>query len=372
MTSWLIPLLVYLGYALFPLYFLPSGLPQISDVILSIFIFLSLFFFLAKSIKIKALPIEWSLLLLTVILVQLSWSIKLQAWSLFQHVFFWLFNYLVAFCLYNFIVNDQKKYLSILYRAISTALIISTAGVFLYLFNEGRVTGFFNNPNQLAYFSLISLVILSFLKDFKLNNAFHIFILALSILSILLSASIGATASLLLVVTSYLLKSINLKRFIQIFIATIAMVALIITIGGSRLTENVNNRLARVDTKVANIQDERSYDRILIHADLILLGAGEGEYSRFDGNRPNEIHSSFGNLLFSYGLLSFLLFSSLLIKILIRLPRAYSISFLATMSYSVTHMGLRSVYFWLLITICLYFSQAKATVIPPQIGSDSG
>src|SRR5699024_1310003 len=114
-------------------------------------------------------------------------------------------------------------------------------------------------------------------------------------------------------------------------------------------------------TKVANVESERNYDRIFIHAELVILGAGEGLYSRFDDRGDLEIHSSFGNLLFSYGSISLILFSVLLMRILISMPLAYSVSLLAPLAYSVTHMGLRSVYFLLLITICFYIARPTLT-----------
>src|SRR5690625_1434818 len=82
--------------------------------------------------RITPLPVEWTLLVLVVVVVQLSWTVILQTLGIIHHVFFWVFNYLICFCLYIFINKDPQKYLNIIYKAVSTALIISIIGVFVF------------------------------------------------------------------------------------------------------------------------------------------------------------------------------------------------------------------------------------------------
>ena len=77
--------------------------------------------------------------------------------------------------------------------------------------------------------------------------------------------------------------------------------------------------------------------------------SGEGSAERFPGYGKHEIHSSFGNLLFSYGAVGLALFLLLLWRALRNAPVYIWLIMAAPLTYSTTHMGLRSTAFWFLV-----------------------
>ena len=65
--------------------------------------------------------------------------------------------------------------------------------------------------------------------------------------------------------------------------------------------------ISRFDSDLLNENDNdnnleaRNYNRIWENPEYLILGAGESGLGRF-GNDTNEIYSTFGSILFSYGL----------------------------------------------------------------------
>ncbi len=91
----------------------------------------------------------------------------------------------------------------------------------------------------------------------------------------------------------------------------------------------------------------RGYDRISNHPEYLVFGAGEGGYNRFDTFIENhEIHSSFGTIVFCYGIPGTVLFLLFIYSLLKKLPWFYLVYSLPLFAYGVTHMGLRFTIFW--------------------------
>jgi hypothetical protein len=92
----------------------------------------------------------------------------------------------------------------------------------------------------------------------------------------------------------------------------------------------------------------------LFNPDLRLLyGWGNG-YSVLQINQ--EVHSTLGNLLISYGLTGLTLFLSLLAFVFLRLKMIFGLTvaaglMLPTMLYGLTHNGLRFAIFWVFLSI---------------------
>lgn len=346
-------LFLFLGVSLFPLYLFPSGLPQISDFILLFFIISSFYSVLIKKNKVYHLPHEWTALVILILFVSLVWAIKEQYIEFMKPSLFWVFNFLLSMSLFNSFKINYSQTLKVVYYSVSFAIVISTIGVLAGLVAGGaRAYGFFNNPNQLAFFSLLAILIISLIKDFKVNSPLQVVLLVFSILSIFLSASISAMLSVVLVVLGYALKNFTVKGLIGLFIVAPLVFGSVIYIGGDTLINNYTLRVARLDTKVNDISEERNYERVFNNIEYTILGAGEGLNERF-GVATNEIHSSYASLFFSYGVTSLVLFLFLSSRILLRMPVYALVASLAPFLYSVTHMGLRSVYFWIFIVVCL-------------------
>jgi hypothetical protein len=93
----------------------------------------------------------------------------------------------------------------------------------------------------------------------------------------------------------------------------------------------------------------RGYDRIWNHPWHLAFGAGEGAYGRFRSGYLGEMHSSVGTLLFSYGIAGCLLLIFFLILVIKQNKFTEYFILIPLLIYSLTHMGLRFSYFWIVI-----------------------
>lgn len=342
--------------ALFPLYFFPSGKPQISDFVFLIFCLMSTLFLIKnKSFKTNGFPKEWFLLVLVVVIVSTVWAIILQDFKIAFHLLFWVFNLLISYSIYSMLKFDYSYFIEFVFRGVVFSLLLSAVGMFLYSSGTIREAGFFNNPNQLAYYSLVALVIILLIRDFKIEGVYMSLSVISAVLGILLSASISAIVSLLLIAFAYFLKSLNPRSFIRSYFAFFIIVMSVFSFGGESLINNLSFRMERFGNKVEVVKDERNYNRIIDNLEYTVLGAGEGGYDRFADLDTHEIHSSYGNLLFAYGFMGLGLFFTLLYRVFKIIPNVYFLAVLGPLLYSTTHMGLRSSLFWILIVICLTF-----------------
>lgn len=351
--------LIFISFGLISVYLIPSGLPQISDFLFLLSIVFGVFYFIkVQKGKVFFLPAEWSALLFIVCLVSVFWSIYLQDINYLHHPLFWIYNYFVCTLIYNLFKIDQDYFPIFLLNSIFFAVAVSTLGVLF--FSDGvRFTGFFNNPNQLGFFSLLSLVMILLIKDFKINKIMHLIFIMCSLIGVLLSASLAATISIVFILMGYLYSSLSIKKILRFFLIIPILVMGVYIIGGESLINNIETRFNRFDTKLDSVESERNYERIYNNLEYTLIGAAEGGYHRFSAFEVNEIHSSFGNIFFSYGVMGLVLFLLLLYRILKGLSISQALVFFAPIFYSLTHMGLRTTYFWIFIVVCLMVKEIK-------------
>src|SRR2546422_1043712 len=92
-------------------------------------------------------------------------------------------------------------------------------------------------------------------------------------------------------------------------VATVLLVvmAMVPADSGLSLEERVLKRLASQGKEES--MEMRGYDRMTNHPQYLLFGAGEGAYYRFQSAWPRELHSSYGTLLFCYGIFGTALFT---------------------------------------------------------------
>ena len=248
-----------------------------------------------------------------------------------------------------------RSFRNYLLFGLCASLIVSGIGVLVSLDASLRSVGFFNNPNQLAYFSLLGISSLLVLLRFRIPlKPLVILSLLAGVLGIFAGASLAAMAGLLLVAIGYMMKNISPRRLI----ATLGWGAIIVVIFAitdlpfvSKVYENVSSRLLVAENKFSGMAAERNYDRILAFPEYTLFGAGEGHLERFYPYSSLEIHSSFGNLLFCYGIIGLGLFLALLYRVLRRAPLSIWLVISGPLLYSLTHMGLRTTMFWILIAV---------------------
>jgi hypothetical protein len=92
----------------------------------------------------------------------------------------------------------------------------------------------------------------------------------------------------------------------------------------------------------------RGYDRIWRYPEYLFLGAGEGVAYRIlkRGDDLNELHSTWGTLLFSYGIAGFLSFMTMIVIVFRRAPWRHLLYFMPIAFYGLTHQGLRFSMLW--------------------------
>lgn len=355
---------LFLGISFSALYVLPSGDPQPTDWLIAA---ASAGILLARITSLRGLRLIWPMIFIStwVFFVSITWSLLYPEGNFWKPPLFFIFNALFMAALIN-LLYDLKDPGAFLLGAVRIALVTSGVGVLISIFfpelilaqETLRVTGFFNNPNQLAYYNLCMLasfvVLKSGLIDIKLAD---IVPFGAGMTGVMASASLGGLAGLGAVVIALLTAGrISLgkaSKLVFLFLILGMVAGAVDVYSGGELAERLETRFGVLERKLDQLESDRGYDRILAHPQYWWFGAGEGATERFGEYSGLEIHSSFGNMLFAYGVVGTILLLILLWKSLRNAPVYAWFCVGAPLLYALTHMGLRSTAFWLLVTILL-------------------
>lgn len=347
------PIFIYLTTC--SMYVMPSGLPQIFDIIAVV----GVLFCFNKAINFSYANHHS---LFTISILFLSWVVFVSTLNALYHQeikiliapFYYIYNLLLL--MYVLYALSDKRNLKIAIYCMCTLVIAMFIFQGVLSSGETRETLKFNNPNQLAYFSLVYLSIFSmcFLKhkQLKLNRVFLMLSMLACVWFTALSLSITAVVASIITIT--ILTAITLKNNKSatlmigsvIFVMFFTLPILVKSFPDGYL-ESVSARIERSSQKTADIKEERHYDRIVKYYEQTLIGAGEGANERF--GHPQEIHSTFGTLFFSYGIVGLSIFFIILKVIYNKVGFFNSLFLVPILLYSITHQGLRSSVFWLLL-----------------------
>ena len=370
--------LFFLGLGFSAFYVFPSGNPQPTDFLLAL---ASMMLILTNIKHLCGWRVLWPMVALTVWVaaVSIGWSAVYPSGLFYRPPLFYAFN-----CLFMFAVVNLFYYLDrpvhVFAAVVQLALVISGVGVFLSFLMPDiliateslRITGFFNNPNQLAYYNLCMLATLLILKGGQLTNRpFGLLAVASGIIGILAASSLGAMAGLFFIVMAIIVGNWNsagkLLKVVWGGILLVSLVGVFDLYTGGGVVDRVDTRLGSLERKMDQLESERKYDRILAYPEYWWVGAAEGSTERFPGYEGGEIHSSFGNMLFAYGFVGLGLFLLLLWRAVRFAPLYAWLCLAAPLTYSLTHMGLRNTAFWFLIVVMLvYFRYSRA---PSRVSS---
>ncbi|MCK2183057.1 hypothetical protein [Halomonas getboli] len=350
-----------LGLSLASFYLFPSGLPQPTDFVLLPFIASMLLVALRddRGLLHHRFMLAWLALVAWVTLVCLGWVVVYQDRGFLLYLLFVLYNFLLGVSLLRFLMSVPSA-LALIRGGLVIALAVAFGGVALdLLLGRVRATGTFNNPNQLAFFSLCSLVILLASFDFRPPlRPLPLIGAACAVGNILAASSLGAMSGLVLVTLGWLVAGMGQLRHL-LRIALLVPLLLMAVVGfdavtGGRIEHNLTARFDRAPEKVDGIYEDRQYQRMVIFPQYNLLGAGEGSRERFAPYGKAEIHSSFGTMLFSYGVPGLALFLTVLALTVWGAPPHAWLMLAGPMLYSVTHNGLRTTVFWLMLVVLWY------------------
>ncbi len=157
-----------LYFVLTPFYFWSSGLPQVADVVMVIAV---AWFWLGRRLRLrypkqaKRFLLVGLLFVFYVMAANLVWMSILSSLQMARVSLFYVYNFLIA----AMVVFMYGEHGSKLYEVTFQATLLSVVTQFFLFavgggFTGGRMVAFFNNPNQLGYYSLMVASIMIFLS----------------------------------------------------------------------------------------------------------------------------------------------------------------------------------------------------------------
>ena len=365
--------IILIYFILKPLYFFDSGLPQIGDM----FLVLSVLYLLLRDHGMVTLPkksIMWVLTFATVvvyqIIIDIIWAGVTGETKMLINAAHYVFNFLAAVLC---IIIGQKIGVRDLVKTIAKGCFFCAIVIGIGLVLNGnksiRSTGFFNNPNQLGYFSLILLsCVLLFENEFTLSEKAVTIILALigSVVSLSKSAILGI-GGLAVLYSVFGRSENNTKKLIfQIsLIIILCIFTYLLFFSDSSIILN-NRLLLTLRKRILNIRNEndstlgsgRGYSRVFEMGIHFLWGMGEGAYSRFISLPGKEVHSTYVNIFVSYGLLGMLAYLWIFLKPLMdgKNTKRNLACFSGIYLYFIAHNGVRNTLVWFIIATVLQIS----------------
>jgi hypothetical protein len=360
-------LLWFLYIASLPFYFGPSGLPQPGNLLVIVLVPLVLSGWggmleikMARTLRLLLSFVVW------VFIVNWGWAAVTGKFSARAYALvpvYYVFNatvVLLAVVLYR---RYGDRLLVVTLYAVLFDSAFQFVASFVYRTHLYRGQLFFNNPNQLGYWSLLAACIVA-LTHRRANLGVagaSIGVSACTYLAIL-SGSRAAVAG-----TGMLLALLIFTNPRIIFVCALAALALTSIGGPIAKAIDVSESRARADaSRTTSFADERGYSRIRDHWEYAVIGAGEGDITRFveDADHANEIHSSLGTVVFSYGIVGTIIFLWFFGRVLQGAPRRAILMLLPVLVYTVAHQGLRFTLFWILIAVFIALKSAAGTAMP--------
>jgi len=355
-----------------PYYLVTSGLPQPGDALILPLVPLALASWNGRLDTRFVRPLR-ALFLFTawVVIVDWGWALVLGNFGVFGSDTFLLFplyyvyNTLVFLVICVLFQRHGTRLLWLTLHVVLLSVVVQlVASLLLHRAQTFRGAGFFNNPNQLGFFALVSASIIALGKrEIGFGTLKASFGLIMCIYLALMSGSRAAVVGIGLLFALTMI--VNPKR---IAVASLVIVALM-TIGGpvAEVIDGAEQRLSNDRYPQYSFFEERGYDRILANQEYWLLGAGEGGTQRFaDTTRIGnaEIHSSAGTIFFCYGVVGVVLFVSFLFRVLQGAPIRTMIILAPTLSYTLAHQGLRSTSVWILFGMFVGFKLQRQGALP--------
>lgn len=340
-----------------PFYVFDSGLPQPSDGIAVIgILYVLISGKMTPLFKMKVLKrlIQFvGLVVLINIAYYLFYEVNGIDNKFYFPPLFYIFNMLFFSMILIFLNKDFSKKVNILSFAVLCSLFVQVALGIVHV-GTGRSSLFFNNPNQLGYYSLVSLSIFAALPSkYRSNKIITLAAVLMSAYLILLSGSRAALLGVaLLGIIVFVKEGFKIKASSIFFILIVAILGWYFASQNLFVDKQIKSIRQRNEEKTLQGVSEwqvRGYDRFYLYPEYILFGAGEGMYDRFRSYQQLEMHSGPGTILFSYGILGLLLFISFL-KYIVKRNVLFNILLLTPVFlYNFTHQGFRDSLFWILL-----------------------
>ena len=114
----------------------------------------------------------------------------------------------------------------------------------------------------------------------------------------------------------------------------------------------VYDEISTVGQEKGESFSSRGYSRIWSFPHFTILGSGEGGFDRYkDFDQAYEMHSGWGTIIFSYGIMGAASFIVFLGAIALRIPVQYAILLGCVILYGIPHQNIRFTHFWVFLAV---------------------
>jgi hypothetical protein len=346
-----------------PYYVFKSGYPQPADFLLALGAGIGFSLFLAnRSTKINSIYFVGLLFGIYTFGINIIHYVFYPDLRLVLSSMFYVYNVSIFIFISAVLRTYPQKTFKLVYFGIAISLIMQLVHMELLPSNHPfRETGSFNNPNQLAYWALLSSSMIIIIKYKSRLNLLDFLLLGMAFYIQLESLSkAGIITSVLLFLILLCSSSIRLRHKVAVF----GLLTLLIVSAVANFS-NVSSLVLRNETvqggilRIASIGEEaddsaegRGYLRVLSNPIFLMLGSGEGAYWRYDKDGGNhELHSGLATLLFAYGPVGFLLFCYLLYKIFKGRGLLFAAVLFNILLFGAVHQNIRFASFWLFLGV---------------------
>lgn len=336
------------------IYVFPSGSPQPADVVFLAAVVL----ILLPAIRAIFRRRQHALVLLAawIMVVNAAWFLVLAEGAFLRSSLYYVFNVLV-FAAFAYAYAAWPSQFT---RVVRVAVIAAVGVQLLVVVSVDpslRHAGTFNHPNQLGYWSVLLAAVYGVVMREARIGPVDVFVFGAAAYACVLSNSQAALVGMVLIVGVFLIAH-PARPGTRVAFAGLAVALLIVAVVEGSIPHYLRElpQIAAVEERIELLlerDDEaahRGWDRIGEHPEHILIGAGEGGYERFSVEEL-ELHSSYGTLLFSYGVAGLVLFGVVLMQALRGAPPLVVAYFVPVLLYGVVHQGLRFSLFWVLLAV---------------------
>ncbi|WP_254277643.1 hypothetical protein [Halomonas sp. 3H] len=347
-----------LGIILSQFYLLPSGLPQPAHLLFALN-FLLLGYFYSLTLTFRSHEERLTALFLLAfcayaVIANLTWVLVEQNPAFIKASIYWVYGCLMYLFLLPSLRDERVR------KAVVTACSLSIVALFLFWatglgrYEVGtRYQGFFNDPNQMAFYVICVFSAFFYLLRGKGSGQLLFVIGVLSVVlvfvtqsrSALLGIGFSLLAAYLRFIDTIAVGSGTRDRILATLIGIMAVPLFLYLLFSLETADIAISRFSGTD--VGSQAEIRGYARLLEFPGYLFLGAGQGLDLRF-GTR-HEIHSTWVAVLFYYGIAGFAIFMAFIARIFLRLDLAGKIAFLGPVFYGLSTYGARTPIFWVFL-----------------------
>jgi hypothetical protein len=298
------------------------------------------------------------------VLCNLAWAVLLVSSDIAISAAFYVFNGIgLLTSLYLVQRFGRSALVTAFYGCVATVAVQLVATNYFEHLDEyaTRTLGFFNNPNQLGYWSVLTAtIILVIQRNVRISNM----IAATASLCCLYLAALSLSKSAIMAMCILFVLHF-VRRPVYLIVAIAFIFTFFQTFESTDLFLRLEHRYQLLGTDSDDTLEARGYDLLWNYWQFVFFGGGEGEWHRF--HRYRELHSSFGTILFCYGIIGAICFSMFLTKIGRVTGLGNVLYLIPAFIFGVAHQGLRFTLFWVLLGILPGMKGVTRAAITPSV-----